>query len=256
MAVTRDGRTLYVAAFGSSKVGVFDTAAAREQYLHAEHRQPDQGQRRRPDRPRARRGTRPAVRADSLRQFDLHCRHRSQARRSRPCRHVQSRAAEHQKGRRFLTTRRGRRATATLRARAAMSSAISTASPGISAIPDGTTFNHPGPFTLGPTIFSVPPNPHFRALKGPMTTQSLRGMANHGSMHWRGDRTGGNDEPSAQPDAGPFRRGRARSRSSTRHSPACSGGTRSSRPDEMQAFTDFILQVTYPPNPIRASTTR
>ena len=26
-----------------------------------------------------------------------------------------------------------------------------------------------------------------------MTTQSLRGMANHGPMHWRGDRTGGND---------------------------------------------------------------
>jgi hypothetical protein len=26
-----------------------------------------------------------------------------------------------------------------------------------------------------------------------MTTQSLRGMKNNGSMHWRGDRTGGND---------------------------------------------------------------
>ena len=37
-----------------------------------------------------------------------------------------------------------------------------------------------------------------------MTTQSLRGMANHGPMHWRGDRTGGNDAPSAQPDSGTF----------------------------------------------------
>ena len=27
-------------------------------------------------------------------------------------------------------------------------------------------------------------------LKGPMTTQSLRGMDNHGAMHWRGDRNG------------------------------------------------------------------
>ena len=35
-----------------------------------------------------------------------------------------------------------------------------------------------------------------------MTTQSLRGMANHGSMHWRGDRTGGND-----PGGEPVRRG-------------------------------------------------
>ena len=37
-----------------------------------------------------------------------------------------------------------------------------------------------------------------------MTTQSLRGMANHGPMHWRGDRTGGNDAPTAQPDSGTF----------------------------------------------------
>ncbi len=41
-------------------------------------------------------------------------------------------------------------------------------------------------------------------LKGPMTTQSLRGMANHGPMHWRGDRTGGNDAPSFQPNSGTF----------------------------------------------------
>jgi hypothetical protein len=38
-----------------------------------------------------------------------------------------------------------------------------------------------------------------------MTTQSLRGMANHGPMHWRGDRTGGNDIPmSSQPNNGTF----------------------------------------------------
>ena len=28
-------------------------------------------------------------------------------------------------------------------------------------------------------------------MKGPMTTQTLRGLAHHGPMHWRGDRTGG-----------------------------------------------------------------
>jgi hypothetical protein len=32
----------------------------------------------------------------------------------------------------------------------------------------------------------------------------MRGMANHGPMHWRGDRTGGLDHPSAQPDRGTF----------------------------------------------------
>ena len=30
----------------------------------------------------------------------------------------------------------------------------------------------------------------FHPMKGPMTTQTLRGMATHGPMHWRGDRTG------------------------------------------------------------------
>ena len=31
----------------------------------------------------------------------------------------------------------------------------------------------------------------FHPMKGPMTTQTLRGMANHGAMHWRGDRSVG-----------------------------------------------------------------
>ena len=32
----------------------------------------------------------------------------------------------------------------------------------------------------------------FHPLKGPMTTQSMRGLRGHGPMHWRGDRTGRN----------------------------------------------------------------
>ena len=79
-----------------------------------------------------------------------------------------------------------------------------------------------------------------------MTTQSLRGMANHGPMHWRGDRTGGNDPggDSARRDAA-FKK----------FNVAFPGllGRGGPLPDtEMQAFADFILEVTYPPNPIRA----
>ena len=44
----------------------------------------------------------------------------------------------------------------------------------------------------------------FPPMKGPLTTQSLRGMANHGPMHWRGDRTGSLTEPNTQPDSGAF----------------------------------------------------
>src|SRR4029079_7226541 len=73
--------------------------------------------------------------------------------------------------------------------------------------PDDIVTPHPGPFAA-PTPPGVPLIQH--PLKGPMTTQSLRGLANHGPMHWRGDRTGGTDAsrlvvlPSAQPDTGSF----------------------------------------------------
>src|SRR5262249_9041084 len=66
--------------------------------------------------------------------------------------------------------------------------------------PDGTELPIPGPFTVPP---SGNPQP-FHPMKGPMTTQSLRGLDNHGPMHWRGDRTGGNDAPSFQPNSGTF----------------------------------------------------
>src|SRR5262249_31289227 len=50
--------------------------------------------------------------------------------------------------------------------------------------PDDIVRPNPNPFRVG-----SPDN--FHPMKGPMTTQSLRGLANHGPMHWRGDRTGG-----------------------------------------------------------------
>ena len=49
--------------------------------------------------------------------------------------------------------------------------------------------------TTTPSAFRFQPNPNpvlFPPMKGPMSTQSLRGMSNHGPMHWRGDRTGSN----------------------------------------------------------------
>ncbi len=111
--------------------------------------------------------------------------------------------------------------------------------------PDDVTLNNPGPFTIQTFI-----DPDFHPMKGPMTTQSLRGMANHGPMHWRGDRTGGNEEGSSQPARGAFNEVAA----FKKFNPAFVGllGRDSElTPSEMQAFTDFILQVTYPPNPIR-----
>jgi len=88
-------------------------------------------------------------------------------------------------------------------------------------------------------------------MKGPMTTQSLRGMANHGPMHWRGDRNGEGQGVNAQPDGGAF----SEEAAFKAFNPAFVGLLGRDEPltaAQMQAFTDFQLQVMYPPNPIRA----
>ena len=112
--------------------------------------------------------------------------------------------------------------------------------------PDGNRFDNPIPFIVGPFIDS-----RFHPMKGPMTTQSLRGMDNHGSMHWRGDRTGGNDEPNAQPNLGSFNERFA----FIKFNPAfvgLLGRNEELTSEEMLSFADFMLQVMYPPNPVRA----
>jgi len=112
--------------------------------------------------------------------------------------------------------------------------------------PDGDLLAVPGPIAL-----TLPGSPTFHPLKGPMTTQSLRGMANHGAMHWRGDRTGGYFEPSAQPDDGSFDEVEA----FRQFNPAfvsLNGRAEPLTPAEMEVFGDFALQLLYPPNPIRA----
>src|SRR5262249_4160452 len=90
------------------------------------------------------------------------------------------------------------------------------------------------------------PDHEFHPLKGPMTTQSLRGLANDGSMHWRGDRTAGNDPPSFDPfdEDGAFKKFNVAF-------PGLLGNESQLSDSEMQAFTDFILTVFYPPNPVR-----
>ena len=104
--------------------------------------------------------------------------------------------------------------------------------------PDNAALANPNPMEVG----AVQP---FQPLKGPMTTQSLRGLANHGPMHWRGDRTGGTGGGDPLDEDAAFKKfivafdgllGRGGPIADT----------------DMQKFTDFILQVTYPPSPIRA----
>jgi DNA-binding beta-propeller fold protein YncE len=127
--------------------------------------------------------------------------------------------------------------------------------------PDGFPIPIPGPFAIEPAQilallpFTAPVFAAFQPLKGPMTTQSLRGMDNHGAMHWRGDRHGGFDRhgnpvPAQQPNGGVFSEDAAFKAFNVAF-PGLLGRPAPLTPQEMQAFTDFILQVSYPPNPIR-----
>ena len=116
--------------------------------------------------------------------------------------------------------------------------------------PDGSELNNPGPLAINHEDFGLPVNPHFAPVKGPMTTQSLRGMANHGPLHWRGDQTGGNEEVSAQPDSGVYneRLGFAKFNGAF----VDLHGRDSQIDDEaMGEYTDFAMELMYPPNPIR-----
>src|SRR5262249_44334644 len=74
--------------------------------------------------------------------------------------------------------------------------------------PDVEVSANPVPFVSVPVINLITGeeiDPVFHPMKGPMVTQSLRGLANHGPMHWRGDRTGGGPGVhNRQPDKGSF----------------------------------------------------
>jgi hypothetical protein len=112
--------------------------------------------------------------------------------------------------------------------------------------------------------FTAPQFEYNQPVKGPMTTQSLRGMDNHGSMHWRGDRNGAiapDGSPfmdpataspivSAQPDAGIYDEVRAFTSFNVAF-PGLIGNDAQLSDSDMLDFAHFILQVSYPPNPVR-----
>lgn len=119
--------------------------------------------------------------------------------------------------------------------------------------PDANSLTNTSPLVVHPAMVGFDHVPtDFRPMKGPMTTQSLRGLANHGSQHWRGDRNGGHiGEPNEQPNSGVYNEEEA----FRQFNPAfvgLVGRNAPLTPEEMQAFTDFALELTYPPNPNRA----
>ena len=105
----------------------------------------------------------------------------------------------------------------------------------------------------------------FHPMKGPMTTQTLRGLATHGGMHWRGDRTSGFFGLDSCNAAGYVENAIGDPTNLSTTAP-CSedlsfrnfivafeglvGHPGLIPTADMQRFSDFILQVRLPPNPV------
>jgi len=179
-----------VAALGSSKVGVFSTAEL-EPTRSCVAGPPDRADRRRADRLHSTRAS-GLLYVLTLRQTHLDRRYPRGADRSR--RDVLPEPASLVAGRPVLydaalTSGHGDAACASCQC-----SANFDGSPGPLAIPTARPSRPPGrsrsiPADRVPAILQ--PAQFFWATID--DTQSLRGMANHGPMHWRGDRTGGTD---------------------------------------------------------------
>jgi len=87
-------------------------------------------------------------------------------------------------------------------------------------------------------------NRTFHPLKGPMTTQSMRGLPRHGPQHWRGDRTGTQRQNGETLEEAAFKEfNEAFAALAAKQEPLSDG--------DMQAFSDFSMQLAYPPNPMR-----
>jgi DNA-binding beta-propeller fold protein YncE len=258
MAVTADGSTLYVAAFGSAKIGVFGTAAlesdafdpasASAGYIPLTGGGPS-GLVLDPGHPRLFVLTRFD---DTVSVVDLVSRTETQ----RVALHNPE-PAKVVEGRPFLYD------------------AVATSSNGEASCaschifgdmddlgwdlgnPDDDVKLNPIPINLGIAITSGVfrlPSPingtgqltDFHPMKGPMTTQTLRGLDGSGAMHWRGDRANppGN-AASAFDETVSFNNFNVAF-------PGLLGRESEIDPADMQKFTDFALEITLPPNPVRA----
>jgi DNA-binding beta-propeller fold protein YncE len=97
-----------------------------------------------------------------------------------------------------------------------------------------------------PTPINGSNNPtDFHPMKGPFTTQTLRGLANSGAMHWRGDRSTGFFGTAAFDENLSFLNFVVAFQSLV-------GSVYQPSQGQMQSFTDFQLQVAPPPNPVRS----
>ncbi len=260
MAVTGDGKTLYVAAFGSSKIGVFDTASlenntfdprlASANYIAVSGGGPSGVVL---DEARGRLYV--MTRFDNaVKVIDL-ASHQEIATQSLPNPEppsvVQGRPMLYDAAR---FSGNGEAACASCHIFGDMDDiAWDLGNPDdvVKSNPIPINFGDATSVNLGKVLFGFrgPINGTgqtdvFHPMKGPMTTQTLRGLKNSGAMHWRGDRSNGffgidpvDSNLSFNNFIVAFQ--------------GLVGSVDQPSAAEMQSFTDFQLQVLPPPNPVR-----
>ncbi len=250
MEVTQDGRKLYVAAFGSSKIGVFDTAQLENNTFvpnAGSHITVSGGGPSGLVLDESKKRLFVMTRFDnSISVIDIDQNHNTEMQ------HVALHNPEPSsvvQGRRFLydaklSSSNGESSCASCH----IFGDFDSLSWNLGNPDDENLANPSALIPFPPTSFTN--DGTFRSMKGPMNTQSLRGMDNHGAMHWRGDRTASLVQPDAQPNSGRFNEDFA-FRQFSGAFPALLGREVPLTNPQMQQFTDFILQVTYPPNPHR-----
>jgi DNA-binding beta-propeller fold protein YncE len=257
MAVTPDGATLYVAAFGSSRVGVFDTASlendtfdptvASGEYLAVSGGGPSGLVL---DAPRQRLYVLTRF-DDAVSVVDLTTGSETAhlpLHNPEPASVVEGRPFLYDAA---LTSSNGEAACASCHVFGDMDDLGWDL-----GNPDDPVKKNPIPINLGIAVFfGVFPQPapingtgvvnDFHPMKGPMTTQTLRGLLGSGAMHWRGDRANPpGTAASAFDEVVSF----------NNFNPAFVGllGRDAQLPAaDMQKFTDFALQIALPPNPNR-----
>jgi DNA-binding beta-propeller fold protein YncE len=256
MAVTRDGRTLFLAAFGSSKIGVFDTAAlenntfdprsASANYIPVSGGGPsglvlDE----------ARGRLYVMTRFDnSVKVIDLASKQeigRSILPNPEPESVVQGRPMLYDATR---FSGNGEASCASCHIFGDMDDlAWDLGNPDEVVTKSPIPINFGDLLRLGIPLLDTPINgtgmvDDFHPMKGPMTTQTLRGLRNSGAMHWRGDRANGAfgiDPIDANLSFNNF----------IVAFDGLIGSHDLPSAAEMQSFTDFQLQVLPPPNPVR-----
>jgi len=267
MAITSDGETLYVAAFGSQEIGVVDTAALALDPNDPNAFQPDAA-----DHIALSAGGPGGVVLDEAHgllyvytRFDDGVSVVDPDARAEVS-HFRVHSPESPSitdGRRFLydthlASSNGEASCGVCHVFGDLDSLawdLGAPAPQGAVVLDDNPFVKVGSDGTGPAIAdgSGSSNIDFHPLKGPMTTQTMRGMEHDGPMHWRGDRSGGGFStrtPNWDADPNALDENQAFLKFSSAFITLL-GRASELAPEQMQAFATYALQLQLPPNPIR-----